>query len=91
MSRVNELFQNIVSFDCEPSVFTVDLQKSDHRSGYEVYINFRSTSNDGNQIGSIVIHNDDPITALEVAWAQLQERFGKCPHCGNYRHEEEKS
>lgn len=84
--NIAQLMQKIVGFDCQPSVFRVSLDKSDHMSGFDAYAIFRSTH--PGSLSSITAHNDDPQVALETLLAQLEEKWGKCPHCGAYRHEE---
>lgn len=85
MDTIGLLMSEIVQFDCDPSVFTVNLMKSDHRSGFDAIVEFRSTRNDS--LRSISAHNDDPEIALDTVLHQLQNKWGVCPHCGNYRTE----
>lgn len=82
---VSDLMLQIVDFDCDPGVYNVAIVKAQYRSGFDVNVTFRSTNPDA--LSGISAHNDDPEKALETIIAQLKERWGKCPHCGNHRHE----
>lgn len=83
--EIGELMDAIVRFDCQPSVWQVTIVKSDHRSGFDAVVEFRSTHKDS--LRSISAHDDDPKKALETVYNQLKEKWGKCPHCGEYRSE----
>lgn len=82
---IADLMQAIVTFDCQPSVFRVSLDKSDHQSGFDATVVFRSTH--PGALRSISAHADDSQKALETILSQLQERWGKCSHCGAYQRE----
>jgi hypothetical protein len=81
---IAELMQAITNFDCQPNVFCVFVQKHDYETGFTAVAEFRSTQPDA--LRSISAHDDDPQKALEILYAQLTTRFGKCPACGEYRH-----
>jgi hypothetical protein len=82
--EVQELLDKIKFFDCQPSVYNVSIQAADHFSGYRAYLSFRST--DPLAVNGIDAHGDTPELALNKLLNDLNKRFGKCPHCGEYRH-----
>jgi len=82
MKSCRELLDEIRKFDCEPGVYRVSVMAWDHRLGYTATAEFRSTV--PNTIESIDAHGDTPEDALNKILLDLQQRFGKCPHCGHY-------
>jgi len=82
---VGSVMQEIVNFDCQPSVFNVSLVKSDHKTGFDANVIFRSTHPDA--LSSLSAHNDDPEKALSILLEQLTKRWGKCEQCGSYQRE----
>jgi len=82
---VKELMQKIANFDCDPSVFDVTLSKPQYLDCFVVSVEFRNPKDSKGSTSQFTVRHEEPIKALEIALAELQEKYGKCLHCGNYR------
>ncbi len=89
LNPVEELMEDIAKLDIQPAVFDVALTKRDYLSGYTAYVEFRGGHEP--HVESLSATADTPEDALRVLKLQLEERFGKCPHCGNYRRDDDRA
>lgn len=87
MSQAKELMDEIKFFDCEPAIYKVCLVASDHNTGYDAWVDFRS--NIPGAPSSLSAHGVTPEEALGILLNTLMKSWGKCPHCGNYLHGKE--
>ena len=76
MSQVQDLMNTIAHFDCEPSVFTVDVQNGDHFVGFHAFLSFRG-SHEG-RLSGLDARGDTPEVALQILWDNLRTHFGRC-------------
>ena len=76
-SRVEELMDNIVSLDIEPSVFRVVVSRADHTVGFEAIATFRSDT-----VKEFVTKGFTPEVALGELQIRLLTDFGVCRYCG---------
>ena len=83
---IEALLIEIASFDCDPSVFEVSLSKPQYLDCFVVTVVFRDPKGGKPSSATFTTRNDSSIVALQTALAELKSRYGKCPHCGNYKH-----
>ena len=84
---VKELLDKIKCHDCEPGIYNVSLVAAGHFSGYNVGVGFRSTK--PGAASSVSAHGATPEEALASLLSILEEKWGRCPHCGGYLNGEE--
>jgi len=79
-TSVKALMDAIKAFDCEPSVFNVSVQASDHRADYAAYVDFRTYGKHAAR--GVSTNGESPEEALQSLFDVLKARWGRCPHCG---------
>ena len=79
---VKDFMDEIVNFDCSPSVFRVSLRCADNYSGYTATVEFRSGHGEPDR--SIRSTCDTPEMALDSVLLDLKRGYGKCAQCGTY-------
>jgi len=84
---IKELLDKIKRHDCEPGVFSVSLMAGGHYSGYNACVDFRSTS--PGAANHVSTRGNTPEEALASLLSILEEKWGRCPHCGGYLNGEE--
>lgn len=83
---LDDLMECISHADVEPHVYRVCLAKHNNNAGFDAYVEFR-TSHMPDRAGSLSVHAPTAVGALELLKDELLARFGKCPHCGSYKHD----
>ncbi len=79
---IKELLDKIKYHDCEPGIFKVFLMAADHSTGYNAWVDLRSTKPGAAR--SVSTRGDTPEEALTSLLGVLEEKWGRCPHCGGY-------
>ena len=83
-NAIAALMSAIVHADVKPHVYDVTLKRSDYSSGFDAYIQFRT--GEPGMVSGLSAHDDNALAALQKLHDELIAAFGKCPHCGSYRH-----
>jgi hypothetical protein len=78
-ASVGALLSEIAKMDIKHGVFRVFVNAYDHRTGYMAVADLRAC-NDG-----LACDGDTPEEALKGLKALLEQAYGKCPHCGQYK------
>ena len=69
---IDNLMKEIVNMETEVPIFKLFLCKTDHTTGFSVYVDFRAH---GQNIGHISTHGDTAIEALQKMRDGLEHRF----------------
>lgn len=81
-TSVKALLDAIKHFDCEPSVFYVNVTAADHQADYTANAEFRTSMLPA--ASSLRTDGDTPEDALQELLTVLKTKWGRCPHCGQH-------
>ena len=80
-SEVEIQLNEIKHMDISPAIYHVALYAKGFKSGFDCAVTFRTEQN---APASLETHGETPEEALCKMINVLQERFCKCPTCGQY-------
>lgn len=81
-SECHRLLSEIIHFDCRPDIFRAYVEASDHTTGFQAVVTFRTAER--GRVRDISTHGGSPEEALSAALQFLKEHLAPCPHCGEY-------